>query len=105
METDDIDGILWSVRDMEHLFPETLQTRSGRVYPIRDLFDKKEGQDILFLEWAPQVAILHHPSTQLFLTHGGIGSVYEALYNEWLWTLDEEERSGAGNQGGSRGLA
>ncbi|KAG0904724.1 hypothetical protein G6F33_012713 [Rhizopus arrhizus] len=81
METDDIDGILWSVRDMEHLFPETLQTRSGRVYPIRDLFDKKEGQDILFLEWAPQVAILHHPSTQLFLTHGGIGSVYEALYN------------------------
>ncbi|KAG1302451.1 hypothetical protein G6F64_010917 [Rhizopus arrhizus] len=80
METDDIDGILWSVRDMEHLFPETLQTRSGRVYPIRDLFDKKEGQDILFLEWAPQVAILHHPSTQLFLTHGGAGSVYEALY-------------------------
>ncbi|KAG1409239.1 hypothetical protein G6F58_009385 [Rhizopus delemar] len=37
METDDIDGILWSVRDMEHLFPETLQTRSGRVYHIRDL--------------------------------------------------------------------
>ncbi|KAG0927131.1 hypothetical protein G6F57_014930 [Rhizopus arrhizus] len=80
-EAGKIDGILWSVRDMEHLFPETLQTRSGRVYHIRDLFDKKEGQDILFLEWAPQVAILHHPSTQLFLTHGGAGSVYEALYN------------------------
>ncbi|KAG0865802.1 hypothetical protein G6F16_009949 [Rhizopus arrhizus] len=80
METGDIDGILWSVRGMDHLFPETLQTRSGRVYRIRDLFDKKEGQDILFLEWAPQVAILHHPSTQLFLTHGGAGSVYEALY-------------------------
>ncbi|KAG1139238.1 hypothetical protein G6F37_010086 [Rhizopus arrhizus] len=81
METGDIDGILWSVRGMDHLFPETLQTRSGRVYHIRDLLDKKEGQDILFLEWAPQVAILHHPSTQLFLTHGGAGSVYEALYN------------------------
>ncbi|KAG1497540.1 hypothetical protein G6F53_011950 [Rhizopus delemar] len=81
METGDIDGILWSVRDMEHLFPETLQTRSGQVYRIRDLFDKKEGQSILFLEWAPQVAILHHPSTQLFLTHGGSASVYEALYN------------------------
>ncbi|KAG1044389.1 hypothetical protein G6F43_011462 [Rhizopus delemar] len=81
METGDIDGILWSVRDMKHLFPETLQTRSGQVYRIRDLFDKKEGQSILFLEWAPQVAILHHPSTQLFLTHGGAGSVYEALYN------------------------
>ncbi|KAG1168896.1 hypothetical protein G6F35_017378 [Rhizopus arrhizus] len=65
---------------MDHLFPETLQTRSGRVYHIRDLFDKKEGQDILFLEWAPQVAILHHPSTQLFLTHGGAGSVSESLY-------------------------
>ncbi|KAG1646307.1 hypothetical protein G6F44_000952 [Rhizopus delemar] len=64
METGDIDGILWSVRDMEHLFPETLQTRSGQVY-----------------QWAPQVAILHHPSTQLFLTHGGSASVYEALYN------------------------
>ncbi|KAG1433703.1 hypothetical protein G6F56_014540 [Rhizopus delemar] len=60
METGDIDGILWSVRGMDHLFPETLQTRSGRVYHIRDLFDKKEGQSILFLEWAPQVAILHH---------------------------------------------
>ncbi|EIE90219.1 hypothetical protein RO3G_14930 [Rhizopus delemar RA 99-880] len=80
METGDIDGILWSVRGMDHLFPKTLQTRSGQVYRIRDLFDKKEGQDILFLEWAPQVAILHHPSTQLFLTHGGAGSVYEALY-------------------------
>ncbi|KAG1587657.1 hypothetical protein G6F48_005792 [Rhizopus delemar] len=80
METGDIDGILWSVRGMDHLFPKTLQTRSGQVYRIRDLFDKKEGQDILFLEWAPQVAILHHPSTQLFLTHGGAGSVYESLY-------------------------
>ncbi|KAG0826119.1 hypothetical protein G6F18_010110 [Rhizopus arrhizus] len=80
MEAGDIDGILWSVRGMDHLFPETLQTRSGRVYHIRDLFDKKEGQDILFLEWAPQVAILHHPSTQLFLTHGGAGSVSESLY-------------------------
>ncbi|KAG1135039.1 hypothetical protein G6F38_013097 [Rhizopus arrhizus] len=36
-EAGKIDGILWSVRDMEHLFPETLQTRSGRVYHIRDL--------------------------------------------------------------------
>ncbi|KAG1411923.1 hypothetical protein G6F58_008295 [Rhizopus delemar] len=80
METGDIDGILWSVRGMDHLFPETLQTRSDRVYPIRDLFGKKEGQSILFLEWAPQVAILHHPSTQLFLTHGGAGSVSESLY-------------------------
>ncbi|KAI8341142.1 hypothetical protein BC941DRAFT_391151 [Chlamydoabsidia padenii] len=39
-------------------------------------------QHILVTKWAPQFAILQHPSTVLFVTHGGAGSVHEALYNK-----------------------
>ncbi|KAI9599015.1 hypothetical protein BDF19DRAFT_429830 [Syncephalis fuscata] len=35
---------------------------------------------IRLLDNAPQRAVLAHPSTQLFVTHCGIGSIYETLY-------------------------
>jgi hypothetical protein len=34
---------------------------------------------VLVLPWAPQAAILGHPAAKLFVTHGGLGSLYEGL--------------------------
>ncbi|KAG1278110.1 hypothetical protein G6F66_012138 [Rhizopus arrhizus] len=84
METDAIDGIIWSTRGIEELFPEYITTRSNTTYDIRSLFKSSSTPNetnIAFVNWAPQVAILHHPSTTLFLTHGGAGSLHESLYN------------------------
>ena len=84
METDAIDGIIWSTRGIEELFPEYITTRSNTTYDIRSLFKSSSTPNetnIAFVNWAPQVAILHHPSTALFLTHGGAGSLHESLYN------------------------
>jgi hypothetical protein len=84
METDAIDGIIWSTRGIEDLFPEYITTRSNTTYDIRSLFKSSSAPNetnIAFVNWAPQVAILHHPSTTLFLTHGGAGSLHESLYN------------------------
>ncbi|KAG1086080.1 hypothetical protein G6F42_021134 [Rhizopus arrhizus] len=33
------------------------------------------------IKWAPQTAVLQHPSTHLFVSHGGLGSWYESMYS------------------------
>lgn len=33
-----------------------------------------------FVGWAPQTAVVLHPSVSVFITHGGAGSFYEGLY-------------------------
>ncbi|CAO3584136.1 unnamed protein product [Absidia cylindrospora] len=59
-----LDGILWA---------------TGKHHPMPHFPSTK---DILVTGWAPQFAILQHPSTGLFVTHGGAGSVHEALFNK-----------------------
>ncbi|KAG2196269.1 hypothetical protein INT47_012491, partial [Mucor saturninus] len=61
-----IDGILWARLNVQQL-PPSMEISS---HP-----------DILLMDWAPQFAILEHPSTAFFLTHGGVGSLHEALFN------------------------
>ncbi|KAG1151654.1 hypothetical protein G6F38_001119 [Rhizopus arrhizus] len=40
-----------------------------------------EDSDILLPGWASQFAILQHPSTLFFVSHGGAGSIIESLYS------------------------
>ncbi|KAG5177194.1 hypothetical protein JKP88DRAFT_333412 [Tribonema minus] len=40
---------------------------------------EKHATRILVLGWAPQAAILAHPAVRLFVTHGGLNSLYEGL--------------------------
>lgn len=77
-EHDEIDGFIWSIRDFRQNFPNFITTQSNTTYDIKELFDKQE--DLLFLNWAPQMAILTHPSTSLNINHGGSASIYESLY-------------------------
>lgn len=37
------------------------------------------GSRVLVVPWAPQAAVLAHPAVQLFVTHGGLGSLHEGL--------------------------
>ncbi|ORZ13270.1 hypothetical protein BCR42DRAFT_493329 [Absidia repens] len=63
-----LDGILWA---------------SGKHHPIPHFPSSgNTTKDILVTGWAPQFAILQHPSTGLFVTHGGAGSVHEGLFNK-----------------------
>lgn len=37
-------------------------------------------KNVLTMKWIPQVPVLRHNNTKLFMTHGGLNSVHEALY-------------------------
>ncbi|CEI89662.1 hypothetical protein RMCBS344292_04012 [Rhizopus microsporus] len=81
MEAGKLDGVIWGTRGIQDLFPEYLTTRSNTTYDVGSFFDKPaNGSNIAFVNWAPQVAILHHPSTAMFITHGGAGSLFESMY-------------------------
>jgi hypothetical protein len=34
---------------------------------------------VMVMAWAPQPAVLAHPAVRLFVSHGGLGSLYEGL--------------------------
>lgn len=78
-ETQELDGIIWATRGLEDIFPDQLTTQSNTTYNVQSFFENNNKKDIKFINWAPQIAILNHPSTSLFITHGGSGSLYESL--------------------------
>ncbi|KAI8877854.1 glycosyltransferase family 1 protein [Backusella circina FSU 941] len=75
-----LDCIIWATRNSRERFPTVIEsTTTNTVYNVEDLFQEKNPH-IRFVEWAPQMAILSHPSTVLFVTHGGLGSLHESMY-------------------------
>ncbi|KAI8344700.1 hypothetical protein BC941DRAFT_341472 [Chlamydoabsidia padenii] len=59
-----LDGILWATM-ASHPTPQSTLSSS-----------------MLVTGWAPQFAVLQHPSVVLFVTHGGAGSVHESLFSK-----------------------
>ncbi|GAN06835.1 UDP-glucosyl transferase family protein [Mucor ambiguus] len=78
-EAKELNGIIWATRGLEDEFPAILTTASNTTYSIQSFFQNKGNTDIAFINWAPQIAILNHPATSMFITHGGAGSLYESL--------------------------
>ncbi|KAJ9057552.1 hypothetical protein DSO57_1021625 [Entomophthora muscae] len=68
MERGHIDGLIWGLG-------KTLVTGLPSKHDF--LADSR----FLFLPWAPQQAILNHPHTILFLSHGGLESCFEAMHS------------------------
>ncbi|KXN68657.1 glycosyltransferase family 1 protein, partial [Conidiobolus coronatus NRRL 28638] len=66
-----VDGIIWGgvASTNSNSFPKTY-TNLCLVGLISNLN---------YSSWAPQRAILNHPHTKLFMTHGGLDSIYEAI--------------------------
>jgi hypothetical protein len=80
IESGELDGFIWAtVITGRGLFPEYVTTSSNKKYSVSDMFNDK-NPDIRFVQWAPQAAILFHPSTTLFISHGGLNSWSESLY-------------------------
>ncbi|KAG2179795.1 hypothetical protein INT43_003578, partial [Umbelopsis isabellina] len=75
-----IDGFIWATVKAS-TFPEVVQTAKGQQLNATDIiYNPNQYPHYKFLKWAPQFAILSHPSSVLFLTHGGANSLYEGLY-------------------------
>jgi hypothetical protein len=71
-----VDGIIWGRVNIDQL-PLTIQV--GNTTWTKD--DLLNSPDIRFMDWAPQFGILQHPSTSFFVSHGGVGSMHEAMHN------------------------
>lgn len=75
-----LDGFLWASVHAAGFFPDTITTSSNTTYNVQDMFNQKNPHARV-IKWAPQTAVLQHPSTQLFVSHGGLGSWYESMYS------------------------
>jgi hypothetical protein len=91
--------VLWALRkDTQHLLPAHLRSNnsSSKVQPSSNVQASSDdaapaaaadttaaspssSNRILVSSWVNQNAILAHPATKVFVTHGGLGSVHEAL--------------------------
>ncbi|KAI8578111.1 hypothetical protein K450DRAFT_200661 [Umbelopsis ramanniana AG] len=81
IETNIFDGFFWVIRDTSN-FPEIVTSTLGTKVNVSDIINNGgKYPHYQFSEWAPQFAILSHPSTALFITHGGANSLFESLYN------------------------
>ncbi|KAF7723896.1 hypothetical protein EC973_001519 [Apophysomyces ossiformis] len=81
IEQGTLDGFLWAGPSDD--FPSSVTTLSGKTYLIADLFTSNQtvtSKNALAVQWAPQQAVLHHPSVIVFVSHGGLGSANEALF-------------------------
>lgn len=75
-EAGGLDGFIWSAT-LGTPLPDHVTTSSGTQYHLNTTEFLNVGR---IVPWAPQKAILRHPSTVTFVTHGGASSVYEAAY-------------------------
>ncbi len=78
-----LDGVIWAIRSTART-----QIDAAKEYPYHGLWQHTYGDLLanrhpawLFLDFAPQRAILDHPLTQIFLTHAGPSSADKALYH------------------------
>lgn len=80
LEAGYLDGFLWATVHSAGFFPDTITTASGTTYNISDMLNQVNPHARM-IKWAPQTAVLLHPSTALFVSHGGLGSWYESMYS------------------------
>ncbi|KXN66939.1 glycosyltransferase family 1 protein [Conidiobolus coronatus NRRL 28638] len=74
-----IDGLIWGGLHKTNFdeFPKTY-TVNDIEYSTESLVSG-EHKNFKLMGWAPQEPVLNHKSTKLFLSHGGLDSVYESL--------------------------
>ncbi|KAI9292475.1 UDP-Glycosyltransferase/glycogen phosphorylase [Neoconidiobolus thromboides FSU 785] len=80
IESKIIDGVIWSIgkSDITNLPKEIRIPNSDKVIETKPFFNNKHP-NIRISNWLPQYSILNHENVKLFLTHGGIESLFEAI--------------------------
>lgn len=86
LDTGTINGVIWSIGNAPRKVidrSQTVRRTDGRLLHVGDLLDGRglDADDFLVPTFAPQRAILDHPSTRLYLSHGGGSSANEVLYH------------------------
>lgn len=71
-----LDGFIWSATKGTPI-PDHVTTASGTLYQLDSPEFAKIGK---IVSWAPQTGILRHPSVVAFISHSGLMSLFEALY-------------------------
>ncbi|KXN65255.1 glycosyltransferase family 1 protein, partial [Conidiobolus coronatus NRRL 28638] len=72
-----LDGVIWGLLKTDfNTFPKTFKVDNAE-YTTAQIVEGTHDK-IKILKWAPQQSILHHSSTKLFLSHGGLDSIYES---------------------------
>lgn len=80
VESGVIEGFMWASVSQAN-FPKEITSSKGHLYDVEDMIlNPLKYPHHKFVKWAPQYAILKHPSTAIFLTHGGANSIFESLY-------------------------
>lgn len=80
VESGVLDGFIWASVSLPS-FPQEIVSSSGRTHNVTDMIQNgAKYEHYKFTKWAAQFAILIHPSTAMFLTHGGANSIFESLY-------------------------
>ncbi|KIX00032.1 uncharacterized protein Z518_10959 [Rhinocladiella mackenziei CBS 650.93] len=74
LESRHIDGVLWAIKRGKNFDSQALGLEVGEIVENRTPHWR-------FLSWAPQRAILDHPSTVVFISHCGSSSVYESVFH------------------------
>jgi len=83
LHADAIDGIIWAIRGLarKQLDPDArVPGLLADKFSVADLLAGSHP-DILFLDFAPQRAVLAHPHTRVFVTHAGPASTNEAVFH------------------------
>ncbi|KAJ9081916.1 hypothetical protein DSO57_1009907 [Entomophthora muscae] len=73
-----IDGIIWGLGSTsKEDFPSFITLNNTQV-TTESLFNSPHTR---LLPWVPQTAILNHNSTKVFISHGGLESMFEAIFS------------------------
>ena len=78
-----IDGTIWAIRDIarkQFSHNAIFHDRKSQAYTMDRLLESNYP-DLLIPTFAPQRAILDHPHTRVYLTHGGASSTNETIYH------------------------
>jgi UDP:flavonoid glycosyltransferase YjiC (YdhE family) len=80
IESGAVEGVLWGLGNTNYQeIPKTYEV-NGQIYSTKSILDGAHPY-IKALGWAPQTAILNHHNTKLFISHGGIESLHEAIHS------------------------
>ncbi|KXN65845.1 glycosyltransferase family 1 protein [Conidiobolus coronatus NRRL 28638] len=75
-----VEGVLWGLGNTNYEdFPKTYEV-NGHSYSTKSILDGSHPY-IKALSWVPQTSILNHKNTRLFISHGGIESIHEAIHS------------------------
>ncbi|KAF0356599.1 UDP-Glycosyltransferase/glycogen phosphorylase [Gigaspora margarita] len=77
IDQDVIDGVIWATVKTDT--SELLSLNNSNI-PMSVILNNSHPH-IHITKYAPQFAILSHDNTKLFLSHGGVSSCHESMYN------------------------